>query len=193
MKLFETEVDGQPVLFMMPVARIYICQECGGEIHPKSKGRTHCGHCLGRRGGIVKKGKQPKEIKIRSDGYPYYNRTMLNEEELKLFPSVSGRCILLHRLVMSKHLGRPLMPVEIVRHMDGDRSNYAIENLTIGSYKDNAQDHRGSIMERDRYRLAAQNFLHSMRPVTVLADGSSGTYRVGKESLLDQLIGVLEE
>jgi hypothetical protein len=36
-----------------------------------------------------------------------------------------------HRLVMARHLGRPLEPFEYVHHRDGDRANNALANLQL--------------------------------------------------------------
>ena len=66
--------------------------------------------------------------RIREDGYinirvdvdnPY--RSMLN----------SDGYILEHRLVMAKHLKRPLTSEEVVHHMDGDRANNNLTNLLL--------------------------------------------------------------
>ncbi|GAA5534108.1 hypothetical protein Dalu01_02516 [Deinococcus aluminii] len=43
----------------------------------------------------------------------------------------TGQWVLLHRKLMAEQLGRPLLPGEIVHHLDGDSTNNDPSNLMI--------------------------------------------------------------
>ena len=47
----------------------------------------------------------------------------------------------LHRIVMERHLGRPLESHEHVHHLDGNVLNNAIENLAVMSNSEHRREH----------------------------------------------------
>lgn len=53
--------------------------------------------------------------------------------------------VFLHRLVMEKHLGRHLTKEEVVHHIDGDKSNNNLENLSL--YPNHAQHIKEEMLE----------------------------------------------
>lgn len=57
--------------------------------------------------------------------------------------TVDGRRLLEHRYVMEQHLGRRLLPEEIVHHRDGNKANNALDNLLLT----NPSEHR-SLLHR---------------------------------------------
>lgn len=78
------------------------------------------GNC-GSRNGSWKNGKI-----VDRDGY-----TLVNSPRHPM--SNSQGYVREHRLVMSKHIGRTLLPSEVVHHLNADRSDNRIENLCLYS------------------------------------------------------------
>lgn len=64
----------------------------------------------------------------REDGYVIVSPT---EDDIQFCPPGRSNRIMEHRLVMSRALGRPLLPHETVHHIDGDRSNNELSNLQL--------------------------------------------------------------
>lgn len=127
------------------------CVVCGHKItkrpsqYTRSLERTACSRrCAGtlpKLAGRNRKWKNNGEGKWNLGGYVAVTKSILSEEELELVKNDNLHYVLEHRLVMSKHLGRPLETNEIVRHFNGNKKDNRIENLVIGTHLENTLDH----------------------------------------------------
>jgi len=79
---------------------------------------------LTRDGQVISLAEQP------ASGYIYVSTT--TEDRRFCTPGMNGQ-IGLHRLVMGRHLGRPVTPDETVHHVNGRRDDNRIENLQLRS------------------------------------------------------------
>lgn len=76
---------------------------------------------------------KPKDEYICSQGY-------------KVIGKSSNR-IYEHRKVIQEHLGRELLPTEIVHHIDGNKLNNDISNLVITTRAEHIEEHRELLLE----------------------------------------------
>jgi len=70
---------------------------------------------------------------INHAGYVTLGPTSASDKELPMFRAMQNNAYVVfeHRWVMAKHLGRALKSWECIDHMDGDKTNNAIENRRI--------------------------------------------------------------
>ena len=132
------------------------CRTCGVKFTPKET-RTdrivgvYCSQrCLGRRdktGSKNPKWRGGRETRkdgrsiVYAPGHP--NATLRG-----------GKSILEYRLIMSSHLGRPLLPTEIVHHKNGNPSDNRIENLEVMTHEEHNIEHmRGRSRSTETGRL----------------------------------------
>jgi hypothetical protein len=58
-----------------------------------------------------------------------------------------------HRVLMELHLGRKLLPTEIIHHINGDKVDNRIENLQIMSRSEHTKHHQDDLKRPDGVNL----------------------------------------
>lgn len=123
------------------------CPKCGyvrtwsvATLRHQLKNKSFSGHCRScclelARTGLRKRQAQKNQRKLRtaSNGYVIVSPFFVEEADLPLYRAMHSRgsSVMHHRFVMAKHLGRALLPNELVDHMDGDKTNNDISNLRL--------------------------------------------------------------
>jgi hypothetical protein len=95
------------------------CRKCGIDRSRKGYFQTL------KRNGVCRR-------TITQGGYVIIGPTSVEPEDLPIYRATANRngCFE-HRFIMAKHLGRPLRSDECVDHVDGNKTNNAIENLRL--------------------------------------------------------------
>ena len=140
-----------------------VCAVCGNQMRrwksqvAKAKWPMTCGKkCRAER---MKGTGNPNWVKgawiENRTGYRLLLVSRLSEADLKLLPNPRPRDYLEHRMVMARHLRRILLPHENVHHINGNKTDNRIENLTLIDWKSHGREH--AKIERRMTALMAEN------------------------------------
>jgi hypothetical protein len=134
----------------MGISESRICVVCGKIVTRKSSkfarspDRTTCSRkcagCLPKLKKEDRKRKYDTDGRWKIGGYYAISKSLLPSEDLELFND-GLHYVLEHRLIIAKSLGRKLSSTEVVRHLNGNKTDNRLENLALGSHFENTLDH----------------------------------------------------
>lgn len=99
------------------------------------------GYSVSPNGLVVNKSGQLVKVSINSEGYMIFG---IGSTVKNTFKNIS-----VHRLQAFMKFGVLMYKYDVVRHLDGDRLNNSIDNISVGSYIDNYND----ISKKDRKEI----------------------------------------
>lgn len=128
------------------------CVDCGKErwvwLRSGKPQSERCFTCGRIKGGIVYsslyRGEKTSRWKngrtITREGYVVVTLS-LDDPMAVMAPKGRNLRVREHRLIMARHLGRPLKPSEVVHHKNRNKMDNRIENLELFDYVDHALEH----------------------------------------------------